>query len=146
MYTDNLKKIVTKRKKRIGRGAGSGKGMHTVGKGQKGQTSRAGYHIKRGFEGGQNPLSKSLPRFRGVNASKHNKPVSISITAFIKKGEYKISLEKVKRVSKSNNLVIVGPKSYEDVDLSKVSVGQGIVLSKSLEKRILDSGGRIIEE
>ncbi|MFH1547190.1 MAG: 50S ribosomal protein L15 [bacterium] len=51
--------------KRIGRGYGSGKGGHTVGKGQKGQKSRSGGKTKLGFEGGKVPLFRKLPKFRG---------------------------------------------------------------------------------
>lgn len=51
--------------KRVGRGYGSGKGGHTVGKGQKGQKSRTGYGKKVWFEGGNVPLYKRLPKFRG---------------------------------------------------------------------------------
>lgn len=54
----------THAKKRLGRGLGSGKGK-TSGKGQKGQKARTGVSIK-GFEGGQNPLYRRLPK-RGFN-------------------------------------------------------------------------------
>jgi large subunit ribosomal protein L15 len=53
-----------KDKKRIGRGIGSGKGK-TAGRGTKGQNSRAGGGVRPGFEGGQNPLAKRLPKKRG---------------------------------------------------------------------------------
>jgi len=58
MELHNIKKIKGNRKpkKIVGRGRGSGKGAHTVGKGQKGQKSRAGKNIPAGFEGGQVPL------------------------------------------------------------------------------------------
>ena len=48
-------------KKRVGRGYGSGHGV-TSGRGDKGQKSRSGYHRKRGFEGGQMPLHRRLPK------------------------------------------------------------------------------------
>lgn len=48
-------------KKRVGRGAGSGLGK-TCGKGHKGQRSRSGRDIRRGFEGGQMPLQRRLPK------------------------------------------------------------------------------------
>ena len=48
-------------KKRVGRGQGSGNGV-TAGRGDKGQRSRSGYHLKRGFEGGQMPLHRRLPK------------------------------------------------------------------------------------
>ena len=53
-------------KKRIGRGLGSGHGT-TACKGTKGQKARAGFSLRPGFEGGQNPLTKRLPEQRGFN-------------------------------------------------------------------------------
>lgn len=53
-----------KSRKRVGRGNGSGHGTYS-GRGCKGQKSRAGFSLKRGFEGGQLPLIKRLPRKRG---------------------------------------------------------------------------------
>lgn len=51
----------THKKKRVGRGPGSGLGK-TSGRGNKGQKSRSGYSRKRGFEGGQMPLHRRLPK------------------------------------------------------------------------------------
>lgn len=56
-----LPKIERKVKKRVGRGPGSGIGK-TAGRGTKGQKSRSGYVSKRGFEGGQMPLQRKLPK------------------------------------------------------------------------------------
>ncbi len=53
-----------KGRKRVGRGDGSGHGTYS-GRGCKGQKSRSGFRMKRGFEGGQLPLIKRLPRKRG---------------------------------------------------------------------------------
>lgn len=53
-----------KDRKRVGRGDGSGHGTYS-GRGCKGQKSRAGYKIRPGFEGGQLPIIKRLPRKRG---------------------------------------------------------------------------------
>jgi large subunit ribosomal protein L15 len=53
-----------KTRKRVGRGNGSGHGTYS-GRGCKGQKSRAGYKMRPGFEGGQLPLIKRLPRKRG---------------------------------------------------------------------------------
>ena len=60
------------RRKRIGRGPGSGRGGHTSTRGQKGQGSRSGSSTRPGFEGGQLPLARRLPK-RGFN----NKSFSI---------------------------------------------------------------------
>lgn len=63
MKLNQLPKITTRRKKRLGRGYGSGKGGHTVGRGQKGQKARS--KVKPWFEGGQTPLTTRLPMHRG---------------------------------------------------------------------------------
>ena len=63
MDLSNLKppKGATRNRKRVGRGPGSGLGK-TAGRGSKGAQSRSGYHKKRGFEGGQMPLHRRLPK------------------------------------------------------------------------------------
>jgi large subunit ribosomal protein L15 len=55
-------------KKRIGRGIGSGMGGTST-KGHKGQLARTGGTVRRGFEGGQTPLSRRLPKFGFTNAA-----------------------------------------------------------------------------
>jgi large subunit ribosomal protein L15 len=59
----------THKKKRVGRGPGSGLGK-TAGRGNKGQKSRSGYSRKRGFEGGQMPLHRRLPKRGFTNTFK----------------------------------------------------------------------------
>jgi len=67
MYLHQLSASGSKKKrKRVGRGPGSGHGK-TSGRGQKGQKSRSGGKIKRGFEGGQMPLHRRLPKFGFTN-------------------------------------------------------------------------------
>ena len=63
MALHNLRKPKgsTHSKKRVGRGQGSGQGK-TAGRGHKGAQSRSGYHFKRGFEGGQMPLHRRVPK------------------------------------------------------------------------------------
>ena len=63
MDLSNLKppKGANRNRKRVGRGPGSGLG-NTAGRGSKGAQSRSGYHKKRGFEGGQMPLHRRLPK------------------------------------------------------------------------------------
>ena len=62
---DALPAVTHRPKKRLGRGEGSGKGSHMVGRGGKGQTSRVGKPIPLWFEGGQLPMVKRLPFQRG---------------------------------------------------------------------------------
>lgn len=60
---------IKKEGKRLGRGQGSGKGG-TSSKGHKGAQSRSGYSTKRGFEGGQMPLQRRLPKFGFTNINR----------------------------------------------------------------------------
>src|ERR1700736_6450307 len=69
----------THRKKRVGRGPGSGLGK-TAGRGNKGQKSRSGYHSKIGFEGGQMPLHRRLPK-RGFTNIFKKQWIEISLAA-----------------------------------------------------------------
>jgi large subunit ribosomal protein L15 len=104
MNLSNLKPAegsVKNAKKRLGRGQGSGKGGTST-KGHKGAQSRSGYSSKRGFEGGQMPLQRRLPKFgfnninrveyRGINLDviqslvETNKVNSIDIPFLISKG------------------------------------------------------------
>ena len=70
-----------KKKKRLGRGIGSGLGK-TCGRGHKGQKSRAGGYHKVGFEGGQNPLYRRLPK-RGFNPINAERTREINIKDFL---------------------------------------------------------------
>lgn len=70
MKIHELKVESAKDKKRIGRGIGSGYGK-TAGRGTKGQNARTGGGVRPGFEGGQNPLAKRLPKKRGFTALNH---------------------------------------------------------------------------
>ncbi|MEX0986424.1 MAG: 50S ribosomal protein L15 [Bacteroidales bacterium] len=71
MDLSNLKpaKGSTKTRKRIGRGQGSGKGGTST-RGHKGQKSRSGYSKKIGFEGGQMPLQRRVPKFGFTNINR----------------------------------------------------------------------------
>lgn len=62
-------KGATKTNKRLGRGQGSGKGG-TAGKGHKGQKADTGYNRRRGFEGGQTPLVRRVPKFGFTNPTR----------------------------------------------------------------------------
>ena len=80
MKLENLKpaKGSTKANKRVGRGEGSGKGG-TATRGTKGAQARAGYAHKIGFEGGQMPIQRRLPKFGFKNPTRvEYRPVSLS--------------------------------------------------------------------
>ena len=69
MYLHDLESSKNNRRKRVGRGPGSGNGKN-CGRGQNGAKSRSGYKRKRGFEGGQNPISRRLPKFGFTSPNK----------------------------------------------------------------------------
>lgn len=66
MKIHELKTTSKKTKKRVGRGISSGKGK-TAGRGMSGQNARSGGGTRPGFEGGQNPLMKRIPKTRGFS-------------------------------------------------------------------------------
>ena len=92
----------TKNRKRVGRGQGSGMGK-TATRGNKGQKSRSGYKIKRGFEGGQQPIHRRLPKVGftsrvvkpySINVNKVKQVVALEeITLETIKSVYKLSKE-----------------------------------------------------
>jgi large subunit ribosomal protein L15 len=84
-------------RKRVGRGSGSGRGR-TAGRGHKGQKSRSGFDIPKGFEGGQTRLISRIPKFKGFK-SKSKKPVIIHYSQLEKyfADKDKISLASLKK-------------------------------------------------
>ncbi len=88
----------TRETKRLGRGQGSGTGK-TSGKGNKGQKARSGYNKKRGFEGGQQPLYKRLPKVGFT--SRVEKPYVINVERITSIAQLEeITLESIKGVHK----------------------------------------------
>jgi len=82
-----------KKEKRIGRGQGSGRGGTST-KGHKGGQSRAGYKTKMGFEGGQMPLQRRVPKFGFTN---------------INRKEYKgINISTLQSLAESRSLTVIG--------------------------------------
>ena len=71
MHLHELNAGSRKKRKRVGRGPGSGLGK-TCGRGHKGAKSRSGFKNKRGFEGGQTPLKRRLPKFGFTNPNRQS--------------------------------------------------------------------------
>ncbi len=118
---DSLPKLMTKSKKRLGRGESSGKGK-TAGKGAKGQTKRG--KINMGFEGGQLPLKKRLPQRRGVGNTVLKKAVTITTKQLNNFSE--------KSLVNKTSLVEQGliPQSLKDTKIKIVASGK---LEKALK-------------
>jgi large subunit ribosomal protein L15 len=97
MDLSNLKPAAgsVKTSKRLGRGQGSGKGGTST-RGHKGAQSRSGYSKKIGFEGGQMPLQRRIPKFgfRNINRKEY-KAINVSVLQYLadKKGVNSISID-----------------------------------------------------
>ncbi|MFA7226186.1 MAG: 50S ribosomal protein L15 [Dysgonamonadaceae bacterium] len=148
MNLSNLKpaKGATKARKRIGRGEGSGRGGTST-RGHKGAKSRSGYSRQQGFEGGQMPLQRRVPKFgfRPVRRIEY-KPVNIEKLQEIAEME-KISkidpdvLVKAGIVSSKKHLIkILGKGSLT----AKLEV-EAHAFSKSAEEAIKSAGGTVIK-
>jgi large subunit ribosomal protein L15 len=138
-------KGVCHKAKRVGRGQGSGKGDHTVGKGMKGQLSRSGGKPPFGFEGGQVPLHKRLPHIGGFKNPNARKIESVSLDAFnvFRKGSLVTPndlLEKgiIRKLPKH------GVKILGSGELKKELKFEGFLMSKSAKKKIEESGSEIL--
>ncbi len=75
-----------KSKTRVGRGISAGKGK-TAGRGTKGQKSRTGKKLRPGFEGGQNPLMRSIPKLKGFKSSRAKSQVVYTENLALVKGK-----------------------------------------------------------
>jgi len=121
MALNNLKPACgsTHKTKRVGRGAGSGYGKTST-RGQKGQKSRTGYSQKRGFEGGQQPLQRRLPKI-GFK-SRVVKPQAINVDKFPAIAELEeITMETLGNIVKikAKKVKLIGTKAKELKDKIK---------------------------
>ena len=144
--TNKLPKIVKGRPKRIGRGIGSGKGGHTVGRGQKGQKTRDNISIL--FEGVKvkKSLIKRLPLRRGKEKfAPSGKPiiVKLSLLNIFNTGE-EVSLESLikKNIVREKDVREVGVKVLGDGELKKKLI-ISVSISKSAAKKVEKAGGKI---
>ncbi len=121
MALENLKPAcgATHKTKRVGRGPASGYGK-TATRGQKGQKSRTGYSIKRGFEGGQTPLQRRLPKVGFT--SRREKPQAINVDKFTAIAELEeITIENLSKIVKikATKVKLIGAKAKELKDKIK---------------------------
>lgn len=133
----------TKRSTRIGRGPGSGKGGTST-RGHKGAKSRSGYSRKIGFEGGQMPLQRRLPKFGFKNISRvEYKAVNISqIDALAEaKGLEKIGIDELRAAGFINRNQLV--KILGNGSISRKVDVEANAFSASAEKAIVAAGGTI---
>lgn len=130
----------TKDSFRRGRGHGSGNGK-TAGKGHKGQKSRSGGGVRRGFEGGQNPLYRRLPK-RGFTCRNTKEIIAINIdTLNVFEDGTLVNIKALKQVGLINN-----PKDGVKIlgvgELTKKLTVKVNYFSKSATDKIEAAGGK----
>ena len=132
----------TKERKRIGRGAGSGQGK-TAGKGHKGQKARAGRGMRPGFEGGQMPLQRRIPK-RGFNNIFRTEMAIVNIAALEANYEAGAVVTIDSLIEKGLvKKVLDGVKVLGYGELSKALTVQANAISESAKQKIEAAGGKI---
>ena len=129
-------------KRRVGRGIGSGLGK-TAGRGHKGQKSRTGGFHKVGFEGGQMPLQRRLPK-RGFKSLTKNDTARVRTSELLLIDAPVVDILTLKAA----NIVpgtVKSVKVYLSGDLSRAVSVQGLLLTKGARAALEAAGGKIVE-
>ncbi len=141
MELGNLQPAVKKvTRTRVGRGVGSGLGK-TSGRGHKGQKARSGGGVRRGFEGGQTPLYRRLPKrgFKNIHAKEYTE---VTLTMLNKAESTEVTAESLLKegiIGKINDgIVILGTGSIEKSVTVKAKR-----FTKSAAEKIEAAGGKI---
>lgn len=127
--------------KRVGRGAGSGNGK-TAGKGHKGQNARSGGGVRPGFEGGQMPLHRRLPK-RGFNNIFGTHYATVNIGLLNEKFEDGATIDAA--ALKACGIIkepLDGIKILGDGDVSKNFTIKAAAFSKTAKEKIEKAGGK----
>ncbi len=128
--------------KRVGRGIGSGLGK-TCGRGHKGQHARAGGYHKVGFEGGQMPLQRRLPKF-GFVSQTAGLTAEVRLHELMKVEGEQIDLPSLKKAGVLPHY-IEKAKVIASGKLSKSVVLKGIQATAGAKKAIIEAGGKVEE-
>lgn len=128
--------------KRLGRGIGSGLGK-TSGRGHKGQKARSGGGVRRGFEGGQMPLYRRLPKF-GFNSMKAAVTAEVRLSDLAKVSGSDITLDSLKAANViTKNIQFV--KIILSGEVNSAVVVSGLSVTKGAKAAIEAAGGSIKE-
>ncbi|WP_168015512.1 50S ribosomal protein L15 [Halomonas salinarum] len=126
--------------KRVGRGIGSGLGK-TGGRGHKGQKSRTGGSVKPGFEGGQMPLQRRLPKF-GFTSAKSLISEEVRLAELAKVDGDVVDLDTLKKAN-----VLKDATRYAKVllsgELNKAVTVRGLKVTKGARAAIEAAGGKV---
>ena len=128
----------TKNRKRVGRGIGSGTGK-TAGRGHKGQKSRSGGSIARGFEGGQMPLQQRIPKF-GFSSRVNRGTKEVNLKNIASMSEVNLETLKANRVISQATKKV---KIFGVCDISQPMSVTGILVTKGAKESIEKAGGTV---
>lgn len=126
--------------KRVGRGIGSGLGK-TGGRGHKGQKSRSGGSVKPGFEGGQMPIQRRLPKF-GFTSRQARYVAEVRLNELAAAGVDVVDLEALKKADiireeiKSARVILSG-------EINKAVTVKGLKVTKGAQAAIEAAGGKV---
>lgn len=128
----------SEKRKRVGRGMGSGMGKTST-RGHKGQRSRSGSRMLRGFEGGQMPLHRRLPK-RGFANVFRTEYAIVSLERLARLGELTINPDVLRKAGVVKGKAPI--KILGDGELSQALTVQAHKFSKSAQEKITKAGGR----
>ena len=139
LSTVRAPKKASEKRKRVGRGMGSGMGKTST-RGHKGQGSRSGSRLMRGFEGGQMPLHRRLPKRGFTNIFKTEYAI-VNLADIARLGEKNVTLETfhASGLVHKKNLPI---KVLGDGELKTAVTVQAHRFSKSAQEKITKAGGK----
>jgi large subunit ribosomal protein L15 len=126
--------------KRLGRGIGSGLGK-TGGRGHKGQKSRSGGGVRRGFEGGQQPLHRRLPKF-GFTSRVGKYSTEVRLNEIDKIGVDVVDLDALKNANIVRKDVKV-VKVIKSGEITKAVTVKGLKVTKGALESIAAAGGKV---
>ncbi|MBU6469026.1 MAG: 50S ribosomal protein L15 [Betaproteobacteria bacterium] len=132
-----------KARRRVGRGIGSGLGK-TAGRGHKGQKSRSGGFHKVGFEGGQMPLQRRLPK-RGFQPVNRHETEQVRLGDLMKVNGDVIDLLALKQAGLISGSA-GGAKVFLKGEITRAVKLEGIAVSKGAKDAIEKAGGSVIVE
>jgi len=137
LSTIRAPKRASEKRKRVGRGMGSGMGKTST-RGHKGQRSRSGSRMMRGFEGGQMPLHRRLPKRGFTNIFKKEYAV-VNLDRIAALGESTVTLELLRKAGLAGKRDLV--KVLGDGELKAAVTVHAHKFSKSAQEKITKAGG-----
>jgi large subunit ribosomal protein L15 len=129
-----------KNAKRVGRGIGSGNGK-TAGRGHKGQKARSGGSVRPGFEGGQMPLQKRLPKYGfSSRMARTNAQIRVAELALVEGDVIDLAALKAADLVKDS---VTRARVFLSGELGKAVTVKGLTVTKGAREAIEQAGGKV---